>query len=433
MKLVNFKIGKIDSDEKINIAALNHMSPEMILGKYSYETDIWSLGVILHYCTTSKFPFEFTTKEELFNIINPENNLIFDLPHLNNNNNTSSDYLKDFIRKMLTPDIAQRLNLGEAFQHEFLKKYEDSDVEYSSNLIPDNTETYFFSNNNYVDKLEKDWMKRINGERLLSEISIPGTHDSGSDKLDLEEYDKAIHVVPTPKINGMYQAQSLSISTQLSVGIRYLDIRLKSDGWIYHREYKTKNNFKQVVEDVKLFLKENPSETVIMRVKDESDDIIGADISKYLHRVINENNNLFAKLNKTPSLNEVRGKVVLFVQIKNFTKEYLTWEDRNIMTLQDSFVVNLRSMKKWQIKTYQNQSIKKDKDIMSFNHVSGTQAQYFIDIQNVAYTINPVVFELKGSCLGVVITDFPSEQLVKFIISRNFDDEPDNNPLLKVK
>ena len=59
-----------------------------------------------------------------------------------------------------------------------------------------------------------DWMAELPDDRLLSEIHIPGTHDSGTQYVQLAFFSKC---------------QALSIREQLEAGFRYLDIRLGVD------------------------------------------------------------------------------------------------------------------------------------------------------------------------------------------------------------
>ena len=58
-----------------------------------------------------------------------------------------------------------------------------------------------------------DWMAGAADARLLSELSIPGTHDSGA------QYE------PYP---GLSKNQDLTIAQQLAAGVRYLDIRCRN-------------------------------------------------------------------------------------------------------------------------------------------------------------------------------------------------------------
>lgn len=102
------------------------------------------------------------------------------------------------------------------------------------------------------------WMGGIPDERRLSEITIPGTHDT-----------MALHDAPLPDIA---RTQSMDLGKQLRAGVRFLDIRCRhlDDGFeIYHGPIDQHSDFTAVLNTVHEFLRAHPSETVIMSVKEE--------------------------------------------------------------------------------------------------------------------------------------------------------------------
>lgn len=56
-----------------------------------------------------------------------------------------------------------------------------------------------------------DWMETVPDETKLSNMSIPGTHDSCTQYVDMRY---------------IFQCQDASVATQLIYGYRYLDMRL---------------------------------------------------------------------------------------------------------------------------------------------------------------------------------------------------------------
>ena len=101
-----------------------------------------------------------------------------------------------------------------------------------------------------------NWMKYIDGAKTLAQFNIPGTHDAGSKDCSL----------------GKCQGQT--IQWQLEHGVRFLDIRLKQTGGdleVYHGSFSADLKFGDVMKTVKTFLANNPSECVIMSIKNESD------------------------------------------------------------------------------------------------------------------------------------------------------------------
>lgn len=154
---------------------------------------------------------------------------------------------------------------------------------------------------------KNDWMKDIDGTKYISEISIPGTHNSGA------LYEPAY---------GVAKCQKYTIGDQLDMGVRFLDVRASvsfgklkiSHGIVYQGQ-----NFEKFVNACYDFLKENPSETVIFSLRNEDGE--GEKNSKFislLKKEINSNENMWYTQNKLPKLYEVRGRLVL---INRFDRE----------------------------------------------------------------------------------------------------------------
>lgn len=161
-----------------------------------------------------------------------------------------------------------------------------------------------------------DWMKMIDDSTLLGSITMPGTHDSGTYAWGyaLDIYD--------------WQAQDLSILAQLNLGARMIDLRLCMDGssspiYICHgttffSHMKSEITLDYVLRQVNVFLKNNPSETVVLLFKNEYLEggatplDLGNALSQYL---VNAGGPLkFWQTNRMPALGEVRGKSVVIVR-----------------------------------------------------------------------------------------------------------------------
>ena len=110
---------KISENEKLYeiCGNPNYMAPEMIDGEkgYSYQVDIWSLGIILYKLIIGKFPFESNNKEELFNKIKneqikfPEDSII-------------SEDAKDLINEILVKNPEERPSLFQILSHDFFSQ-----------------------------------------------------------------------------------------------------------------------------------------------------------------------------------------------------------------------------------------------------------------------------------------------------------------------
>jgi len=184
------------------------------------------------------------------------------------------------------------------------------------------------------------WMTEISDDKMLSELSIPGTHDSGTKEIG-----------PGPA-----HTQNFSIEQQLNDGIRFLDIRLKKkDGKLklYHGHdvfsYDCKVYFNTVLDWCKDFLKKYPNEVILMSIKNEEPD---EDITGYLNDLYfgddehstswedlfwrgNSNDPKGNCKDRLPTLGEVRGKIVVFKRfeyvekIDHFIDWYTEWDGAN--------------------------------------------------------------------------------------------------------
>jgi calcium-dependent protein kinase len=98
------------------------MAPEIIDGNFTYNSDSWSVGVILYIMLTGKFPFNGSTNEEVFDEIK---NKKLNLKYLNQSKN--SDSVKDLVSKLLIKDINKRLSIEEALSHPWFENNSDSE------------------------------------------------------------------------------------------------------------------------------------------------------------------------------------------------------------------------------------------------------------------------------------------------------------------
>lgn len=99
-------------------------------------------------------------------------------------------------------------------------------------------------------------MRDIPDDTPVTALSIPGTHDSGC--------------IGGPL--GVAQTQNLDLVHQLDAGIRFLDIRLaqyQDDLVVHHDVVCMGKTYTEVLDICAGFLKEHPSETILMSVKDE--------------------------------------------------------------------------------------------------------------------------------------------------------------------
>lgn len=153
------------------------------------------------------------------------------------------------------------------------------------------------------------WMKYVDNNKFLDELSIPGTHDSGTCSVDND----------TEPQSSQAKCQQDYIPTQLLEGVRYFDIRLgkgENPGIDHGACYllKIDGNFmhlSDVIGYFNTFLSENPTEALIMLVSRGNDEATDESLTTALGKVFDENPDLFYTSSRIPTLGEVRGKIVL--------------------------------------------------------------------------------------------------------------------------
>ncbi len=142
------------------------------------------------------------------------------------------------------------------------------------------------------------WMKSLPDQTPLAELSIPGTHNSA-----------ALH----EPIRSTAQCQTLSIEQQLEAGVRFLDLRcrhLNDEFHLYHGIVDQRLSFSNCLATMADFLKRNPSETIIVSLKEEgqSKDNTRSFAETFLTYAQAEHWHLTPEI---PKLGKSRGKLVL--------------------------------------------------------------------------------------------------------------------------
>ncbi|MEU7073164.1 phosphatidylinositol-specific phospholipase C domain-containing protein [Streptomyces narbonensis] len=167
------------------------------------------------------------------------------------------------------------------------------------------------------------WMAAHGDGTALRQLTIPGTHDSGA------------------RFGGPWsECQNTTIAQQLDSGIRFLDIRCRVTGGsfaIHHGPSYQNMMFGDVLIACRDFLAAHPSETVLMRVKQEyssdSDATFRAIFDDYLGN--RGWRSLFRIGDTLPALGEARGKVVLIAD--NGGLPGLKWWDGGALAIQDDW------------------------------------------------------------------------------------------------
>jgi 1-phosphatidylinositol phosphodiesterase len=192
-----------------------------------------------------------------------------------------------------------------------------------------------------------NWMSVLSDSLRLSELSIPGTHQS------LSRY--AGGVAPIDAVRN----QSMALKFQLESGIRVLDVRCAIAGrmfQIYHGRYFQHENFGGVLDTVVAFLRDHRGETVLMRVKEERTDQPGTFFDIFRKTYWNDKKykdymwDPLTNMSLNPTLGEMRGKIVILQDFARWQCETPTSKAEfglchNSFDIQDKF--KLQGYDKW--------------------------------------------------------------------------------------
>ncbi len=269
----------------------------------------------------------------------------------------------------------------------------------------------------------KEWMKEVAGTKYISQLSIPGTHDSGA-------------LYSIGDLAG--KCQDLSIAKQLDAGARFLDIRLDVSGGqlkVIHGIVDERDTFDNVVDVCKSFLKKHNSETIIMSVKEENERK-NADFHTMVEAKIDKDKELWYVENDIPTLDDVRGKIVLFSRYQNNNYGvgmFSGWQENtsfeithglNVYHIQDHYKLNGVEEKWSDIKTcleFTSENVLPN--VFTINFMSGYLDSGFPPSYSVpvAKYINQQAKEniTSYSNTGTVLFDFISEDLAKAVYERN--------------
>ncbi|SHO58136.1 phosphatidylinositol-specific phospholipase C [Vibrio quintilis] len=270
-----------------------------------------------------------------------------------------------------------------------------------------------------------DWMNNVDDSVSLTNMTIPGTHDSG-----------ATH----EPISGIAKTQNLSIADQLNIGVRYLDIRLRHYGdalVVHHGSVYQHLNFDDVLQAVTDFLSLHPSETVLMEVSQEyKPENNSRTFEQTFVQYKNESqyNNFWWGHSYLPKLGEARGKIVL---LRRFPGSFWNaggidvtqWSDNAEFTINDSRNTPIHVQDYYKVSASSNdnkwQEINKNLGLakqsngeLFLNFTSGYRPIFGIpNIPGVAKDINQRLIhyfdDQKSGHYGVIISDFTSEALTR--------------------
>ena len=300
----------------------------------------------------------------------------------------------------------------------------------------------------------ENWMKNLPDDLLISEINLPGSHNSGTNAVQLAFFAKC---------------QSRTVYEQLADGIRFLDIRLclepsgaKDRGSVLqlmHGMAACKNKsgliaknlyLEDVLDQCYSFLRANPSETIVFSVKKEYGDSPISEFQQALDDTIRKNQDKWLFTDRIPTLSQARGKLILLRRYNDDAGLKLRagfpflWTNQNgyeqpelntvrrdngtyTLWVQDRYEYN--SGNKWQafLAGYFLEVKDAPENCVLLNYLS-TKGElplgcpYFFarTLNKKLMNYNFPVYEEYPPRIGWIILDFSSPQLAEKIYSTNF-------------
>ena len=274
------------------------------------------------------------------------------------------------------------------------------------------------------------WMSRMADSVKLSQLTLPGTHDSC-----------------TANITAIASCQAWSLQDQLNHGIRYIDIRCRQIGStfaIHHGLVFTMVMFGDGVRDVCVdFLQAHPTECIVMQIKwhEYDDDNPVGTFQQVLDGYLQGFGSFFYLDNRIPTLGEVRGKIVVVRRFQLDAGSSPRGLDLSGWNQQDdkTFDVNPTSENGWATYHIQDQynvptilggdltakwnaiqalldQAKADaSDAWYINFASGSSSGAYP--YSVSTHINPSLFKYLGggpfaNRLGTLMQDFPDDLMI---------------------
>ncbi|MGN0568879.1 MAG: phosphatidylinositol-specific phospholipase C [Candidatus Fimenecus sp.] len=288
-----------------------------------------------------------------------------------------------------------------------------------------------------------NWMSAVSSSVKLTEINMPGTHDSCT------QYVNASIISRT---------QTLSIPQQLQIGVRYFDMRYekvengfiavhgaancKVDGSVFADDLTAS----QVIADCKAFLAANPTETVLFQLKEDDGDAGTSFYSSFYDYYIKSNPDIWFIENRIPTLGEVRGKIVLLRAVSLDTSRFddsnsginfsqypyigdqtqFNYQHRDItktdgtkyasMYVQDSY--KLEGDAKWTcISSFLGSELNPNEFNICMTNCTRISTPQF-NAQDINGRLKQYNFQ-KGKCYGIVAMDFVTDELCNTVVNTN--------------
>ncbi len=285
---------------------------------------------------------------------------------------------------------------------------------FSLNLFADKTN---YSDSGNIEKEHKLWLTGVPNHIKVSQLSLPGTHDSITYKSSYP----------------FVQTQALSLTEQLKSGIRVLDIRVQvADGKfaVHHGSFYLHRMFGSVLDEVRSFLNKHKGEVVFMRISKTGGSV--GNHAKILQNYISKHPTYFWKNSssriKNPTVGEIRGKIVILRKDGWIPSVYGIMYPEHF---QDRYSIGYKTSKD-EVKSVSDKikyakkllsSTNKNPKDLAINYLSATGIKKGLSPQDIAKKVNPAISKYINTShkkqIGMIMMDFPGGKLIDRIIRYN--------------
>lgn len=261
---------------------------------------------------------------------------------------------------------------------------------------------------------QKNWMGSIGDEVRISDLSIPGTHDTMAYAGGLI-------------IKDIVRTQTMTLEQQLNSGIRFVDIRVAYKNTrfeLYHGSISLGFRLETVLDTMAAFLKANPTETILMRFKQENTSASDAHMKALFDKYYEKYADLFFDYKGgIPTLGEVRGKVLILSDVLSITqginyRTLVTQDDYNLTTNWDLY-------SKWEKVRGHLNSASRGGGAIYLNYLSGSGGSfpYFVASGKSSSGTNAgqLATGLVVNRSSTKYPDFPRQKLLGSLYAINFE------------
>lgn len=159
-----------------------------------------------------------------------------------------------------------------------------------------------------------NWMSNVQDSCNLSNIAIPGTHDTATYGI----------IIPFVEMAAKTQRNECKIKKQLEDGIRFLDLRVGSDDGeklkLWHSSISCNVSLSEILTDCVEFLKSHPTEAVLVCIKEENHS--KGSFGELLKKLIEQTDSYWYRKTEIPKIGDVRGKMVLLRRFGLHSKDF---------------------------------------------------------------------------------------------------------------